>query len=287
VRIAVIGDLHDHWTDDDVAQLNASDYHGVLFVGDLGRGTQTSQRISRSMSRLEKPTLVMPGNADAPHAARLQAEFSMRRGLSQLFADASDTTLARRAQLVEGVRLCGYSLHRPRWPGLDFTVVCGRPYSMGGPELAFAPELHGIYGIDSMEDSAKRLVGLVDRAETEALVFVGHNGPAGLGDRPTDPWGCDFLPGRADWGDPDLGEAVAHARAQGQRVLAVVAGHMHLSVKSVNAERTWIREDDGVLFVNPARVPRIVSRGGRESHHHVALTLSESGARAEEVYWDV
>ncbi len=285
MRIAVIGDLHDQWNELDVAHLNRSDYDLILFVGDLGRGDTTSRRISLGISQLERPTLVMPGNADAPHGARLAAEFSLQRGLGRLFgpADAPNP----RSGDVGGVRLCGYSLHRPRHPARDFTLVAGRPYSMGGPELSFGPELHGSFGIGSLEDSTKRLCELVDRVETRSVVFLSHNGPCGLGEAPTDPWGCDFLPEPADWGDPDLAEAVAHARARGLVVLAVVAGHMHLEVRGHEGERTWQRRVDETLFVNPARVPRITSREGRELHHHVALAIGPEGASAEEVFVDV
>lgn len=284
VRLAIVGDLHDHFTDFDVAYLNGSDFDGAIFVGDLGRGNETSRRISRSIARLELPTLVMPGNADAPYAARLNAEFSLRRGLDRLFEDEPETALRSREQGLEGVRLCGYTLHRPRFEGLDFTIVSGRPFSMGGPEMTFAPELQRLFGIESLEHSATRLIELVDRAETEALVFVSHNGPTGLGDRPTDPWACDFLPERADWGDPDLALAIDHARREGRRVLAVVAGHMHLRIRGSKEDRTWRTHTDDVLYVNPARVPRIEFPAGGPLHHFVELTLSEDGATANEIF---
>ena len=284
VRLAIIGDLHDFWNDADLVHLNGSDYDGVIFVGDLGRGAETSRRISQSIARLALPTLVMPGNADAPHGAALAVEFSLRRGLDRLYGEDSGPALPLPAGDFGGVRLCGYSLHRPRLPACDFTIVAGRPYSMGGPELSFGPELHGGFGIGSLEDSAKRLCELVDRSETEALVFLSHNGPVGLGEAPADPWSADFLPEPADWGDPDLSVAVDHARSQGRRVLAVVAGHMHLALQDGGGERRWQQRDGDVLYVNPARVPRITRRDDRDWHHHVVLTLRTDGASAEEVF---
>ena len=56
-------------------------------------------------------------------------------------------------------------MHRVSQPALDVSLVCGRPFSLGGPELTFGPELHGSYGVGSLEDSAKRLCELVDQAE--------------------------------------------------------------------------------------------------------------------------
>jgi uncharacterized protein (TIGR04168 family) len=155
---------------------------------------------------------------------------------------------------------------------------------MGGPDLTFASELRDRFGIESLEDSAERLIELVDRAETESLVFLAHNGPHGVGDHPADPWGCDFRPERADWGDPDLARAIEHALRRGHRVLAVVAGHMHLKVGGRDEERTWRKRLGDVLYVNPARVPRIRSRPEGQLHHYVVLTLRDEGAEAEEVF---
>ncbi len=281
VRLAIIGDLHGVWSDFDIEYLNASDYDGVLFVGDLGRGDETSRRLAAEIGRIERPTLVLPGNADAPHAAGLRAEFTLERGLAALFGD--DDARTKRARAWGGVRLCGYSLHRPGLTGLDFTILAARPFSQGGPELTFKDELSDAFGIDSLEASRRRLFELVDRAETDDILFLSHNGPTGLGDAPTDPWGADFLSERVDWGDPDLEHAVAYARSQGRRVLAVIGGHMHLRLKGLDQERVWRRRHDDVLYVNPARVPRI-GRGERDWHHHVSLEISAEGVVAEEVF---
>ena len=64
IRIGVVGDLHTHWDDIDVAQFGRSDYDLLFFIGDLGGGTaDSSLRIARSIARLDKETLVMPGNS--------------------------------------------------------------------------------------------------------------------------------------------------------------------------------------------------------------------------------
>jgi uncharacterized protein (TIGR04168 family) len=285
-RIGIVGDLHDHWTDHDAEMLNAAGYDLVLFVGDLGRGKTTMRRIVASIARLRVPALVMPGNADAPHAPELAAELSFQRGLDQLL-DARPRRPGAppsSADDLRGVRLCGYSLHRMTLGGMELSIVAGRPYSMGGPDLSFGPALHSSFGVDSMAGSTRRLTDLVDRVETKTLVFVSHNGPRGLGAAPTDPWGCDFKPDGGDWGDPDLEAAIDHARARGRRVQAVVAGHMHLELRDQTEERRWRQTSDDTLYVNPARVPRIVYRDGIAQHHHVALQVNDESASAEEVY---
>ncbi len=282
LRLAVIGDLHDAWNDFDVRSLNGAGYDAIVFVGDLGRGDETSRRISRSIARLGPPTLVLPGNADAPHAARLRAELSLRRGLDRLFGETAEAAPGER---LCGVQLAGYSLHRPPQEEPALTLVAGRPFSLGGPELSFAAELEASFGVKTLADSTERLVALVEQVETEALVFVSHNGPAGLGDRPDDLWGCDFRPETLDWGDPDLAVAIEHARRRGRRVLAVVAGHMHHRLQAGQGERRWLHREDGTLYVNPARVPRIERREGGQTHHHVSLRVGAGGASAEPVFW--
>jgi uncharacterized protein (TIGR04168 family) len=114
-------------------------------------------------------------------------------------------------------------------------------------------------------------------------VFLSHNGPVGLGDAPHDMWGCDFKPGGGDWGDPDLTAAVEYAIACGKRVLAVVAGHMHLRTKHGH-ERPWCARRDDTLYVNAARVPRIIARDREVHRHHVELIIDRDGVTANEVF---
>jgi uncharacterized protein (TIGR04168 family) len=171
----------------------------------------------------------------------------------------------------------GYSRHTIG----DLDVVACRPHSAGGAHLAFRPYLRDAFGVDDMEQSAARLIALVDECERE-LVFLAHNGPTGLGDRHDDIWGCDFRRDGGDFGDPDLRAAIDHAIQSGKRVRAVIAGHMHHEIKG-GGQRRWRVEKDGVLFVNAARVPRIFARGRRSMRHHVELVIDGASATAREV----
>ena len=99
-----------------------------------------------------------------------------------------------------------------------------------------------------------------------------RHGPAGLGDRADDIWGVDFAPGAGDHGDGDLQTAVAYAQEKGKRVTAVVAGHMHHTLKD-GGQRRWHVERDGVHYVNAARVPRI----DLGWHHHILLEIGADG----------
>jgi len=282
-RIGVIGDLHTHWDHVDVAQFDRSDYDLLLFTGDLGGGTaESSLRVAKVMARLGKPALVMPGNNDTGDTAELAAELAYRSGVKSLFAVRRGDGLAADDNAAPPIRLCGYSTHRITRERVDFTLIAGRPHSMGGSELSFPEHMDSNYGVDSIEASRKRLFELVDEAETANIVFLSHNGPAGLGERSHDIWGCDFRPGGGDWGDPDLSAAVDYASRVGKRVLAVIAGHMHLHTKCGNV-RPWRVERSGTVYVNAARVPRIFAMGSIVHRHHVALDVTDEGIEVSEM----
>jgi uncharacterized protein (TIGR04168 family) len=282
-KVAVIGDLHGSWDDWDVAWFNASDYELLLFTGDLGSGTGAAGvKIARSIARLAKPALVMPGNNDVAYQPAIAAEFAHQRGLIELLAAGARERSRGLAGASGRVEVCGYSLHPLSLGGRALTLLAGRPHALGGRELSFPEHLERNYAISSIEASTARLEALVADAPTEELIVLSHNGPAGLGSAPTDIWGCDFREGAGDWGDPDLAVALDGARARGKRVLAVIGGHMHLKTRT-GAERVPRLEREGTLYLNPARVPRI--QGGRNGvqRSHVCLEVDAAGIRAREV----
>lgn len=283
MRLAVIGDIHHHWDRRDVELLDAAGYDRVLFVGDLaGLRLRGTLAVARGIAQLRTPVLVMPGNHDAPNAMQLLGEMWGSRALIRL---AERGTGARRDAIAEALGrgiLCGYSIADL---APDLQMIAARPHSMGGPALSFAPYLAERYGIASLEESAAAIVALVERSTAPNLLFVGHNGPAGLGDRRDDIWGCDFRSEQGDFGDPDLAVAISHAVSAGRRVVGVLAGHMHHRLRG-GGRRTWRVERDGTLFVNAARVPRIWKDGGGvERRHHVAVTWQSGALTAEEVLW--
>jgi uncharacterized protein (TIGR04168 family) len=271
--IAVIGDIHSAWTAEDTQFFNASRYPLLLVTGDLG-GSEARDGLSvaRSMAGLTRRTLVMPGNNDVHEYAKIAAELTYLHGRQELLDGAPG----------EGPRTCGYSLHELRLGGREVSILAARPFAMGGCQLSFADELERSFGVSSLEVSAERLRALVDEAQAESIVFFAHNGPFGLGDTPDAPWGRDFDPAAGDWGDRDLRSAIDYAITRRRRPLAVVAGHMHWRVRT-GGERRWQVRQDGVLYVNAARVPRVFARAGGRAHQHVALWFDARGAHAAEV----
>ena len=278
-RIALIGDLHGRFDALDVAAFNDSDYDLLIFTGDLGSGTaRNGVEIARLVSGLRTPTIVMPGNNDAPFLGQIAAEFGHQRGLSAIL-DLGLSIASKRAQVI----LCGYRLHRLPLPGLVLSIVTGRPCALGGGEFSFSAEVSRVYGVGTMQESTERLLALVDTVDTDRLLILGHNGPAGLGDQSTDLWGADFLPEAGDWGDPDLAAAVVRAKDRGLDTV-VVAGHMHQHTKA-GSMRTWRLNRDGVEFINPARVPRIYAGDACELRYHVALDIDGDHVDVREVEW--
>lgn len=283
LRIAVIGDVHLLWDAADVRYFNESSYDLILFVGDLAayrhRGALS---VARSIAQLRRPTLVLLGNHDGVHVGQLVAE--MRRSEQMSFALGAGQ--ARRCDELSaalgGTTLCGYTLHPAPGREDDLVIVAGRPHSMGGSYIAYRRHLERRFGVASIEESARRLCGLVDAAGPRRLIFFAHNGPTGLGSGRSDIWGCDFRKAEGDWGDEDLRVAITHARSAGKRVLAVVAGHMHHAVRG-GGRRRWHLEQDGIVYVNAARVPRIFDHDGRRYRHHVALEVCDNEVVVNEV----
>jgi uncharacterized protein (TIGR04168 family) len=284
-RIALIGDLHSAWDDVDTGYFNRTGYELLLFAGDLGgTGRRDGMQIARSIAKLTRPALLMPGNNDAGQYTVLSAEFAYRRVQAELLRDLKLTASPDAGRAIEplGVRICGFSAHPVTLGDVDVTIVAGRPFAAGGGQFSSPETLALNFGIHSMEESSARLRGLIDQAPTEHLIFFSHNGPFGLGAAPDALWGRDFGPEPGDWGDPDLRDAIAHAGRRRRRTLAVVAGHMHWRLRTGGLRR--FQEDrDGILYVNCAQVPRIVHSREGAARHHIALGVQDGRARIERI----
>lgn len=283
--IGVVGDVHLFWDTEDVAFFNRSDYDMVLFVGDLAAYTQVrGLRVARSLRKLRIPAMFIAGNHDGVHAFQLGSEIAPRaHRLRNAFCQGQEWRCRNLDRALGDVKLVAYSRHKVELSGVAFNIVVCRPHSIGGRRVACMRYLAEKYGVDSMDASSARLKALVDQCDDAPIVFLAHNGPSGLGDRADSIWGCDFRKREEDWGDRDLEEAVQHAKGAGRAVLATVAGHMHRRTKS-GKHRPGQVEKDGTLYVNAAEVPRHRIKHGTMKRHHVRLTLTETRAKAEDIW---
>jgi len=284
-KIAVIGDVHLFWDDEDVAFFNGAGYDLVLFVGDLSGYTQVrGRRVARSLRKLRVPSICIPGNHDGLHAFQLGAEIAPRaHRLRNAFCRGQAGRCRRLDRALGEVELLAYSRRRLAPAGIPLNLVVGRPHSIGGRRPACIRYLAEEYGIDSMDASIRRLRALVDSCDEAPILFLAHNGPSGLGDRADSIWGCDFRKTEEDWGDRDLEEAVRYARSEGRTVLAAVAGHMHRRTKS-GKRRPGQLHKEGVLYVNAAEVPRHRTLNGTKKRHHVRLRVGLDGVVAEDLW---
>lgn len=277
MQIAVIGDVHRHFDARDVAYFNDSAYDLLLFVGDLGNYRhREGVAVARVMGRLRKTAVLIPGNHDGMTPLQLLAEIKQSDFWTRLLSRGQAQRVAELKAALGPVVLGGYSTHH--FGALD--VIVGRPFGMGGSVVHYRPYLQRTFGVADMPTSAARLRQCVDAAHSDRLIFLAHNGPYGLGTARHDIWGCDFLPDEGDFGDVDLQLAVAYAQQQGKQVLAVLAGHMHHRVNG-GGQRRWHVVQDGVHYVNAARVPRILTENGR-FHHHVRLLIGDDGVDVSE-----
>ena len=283
MKLAIIGDIHKAWDDVDVDYFEDSSYDAVLFVGDLpGHTHRGTNDVAARIARMRKPAYFMPGNHDGVSLTQFMGELMQNQKWIEKYARHQGPLCDELKQSLGHVHYTGYSRHVLEFGGLKLNLVAARPHSMGGPNLAFVPYLKERYGVATLDDSVARMKQLFDECDGPIIVFS-HNGPTGLGDQRDSIWGCDFRPEGGDFGDPDLGQALTYARAQGKTLLAVVAGHMHHKLKGSGMRRWFLRDAHGTAFINAARVPRIFKMIGTRHYHHISLTTDGKSAFVEEV----
>lgn len=274
MQLAIVGDVHRAWDDFDIDWFNGSSgYDGVLFVGDLPRLKHSrAYGVASNLARLTLPAWLIPGNHDATSVGAMFAEIADRPVTSETAGRAQAEKVARLRAALHPIVMGGYSHHTIETADSALGLIMARPHAMG-ERVSFPAYIAHEFGVTSLDDSAARLGEVIDACPHERLVILAHNGPTGLGTEQHDIWGCDFRRQGGDFGDPDLETAIAHALRTGRQVLAVVAGHMHLTTKQ-GRDRVWRVQDAGVVYVNAARVPRIFTEDDQRWHHHVLLEIA-------------
>ncbi|NET38443.1 MAG: TIGR04168 family protein [Cyanothece sp. SIO1E1] len=248
IKIAVVGDVHNQWDVGDEAALKQLEVDLVLFVGDFGN---ESVELIQRIAALDIPKAAIMGNHDAWYSATPW-------GRKKCPYDRQTEDWVQQQLDLLGESHVGYG--KLDFPALNLTVVGGRPFSWGGPTWKNSEFYQERYSISNFEQSITRIMAGVKAAAHETVVFIGHCGPTGLGDRPEDPCGKDWKPIGGDYGDPDLAEAIAQAQSLGKTVPLVTFGHMHHRLRHTQQHLRKIIDVSatGTIYLNAASVPRII-----------------------------
>ncbi len=275
LTIAVIGDIHNQWEPADNQSLENLGVDLALFVGDFGN---EAVEIVRLIAQLSVPSAAICGNHDAWYTAsdwgRRQAPYDRRR----------EDRVQQQLELL-GPAHVGYGWRD--FPELNLSVVGARPFSWGGPTWRNEQFYRDRYGIEDFTASTAKILRAAESTTSETLIFLGHNGPQGLGDRPEDTCGRDWEPRGGDFGDPDFAAALGQARAAGKRIACAAFGHMHHQLRHRRDRlRERVQTDaTGTVYVNAASVPRIVERDGDRLRNFSLLTLRDGVVETVALVW--
>lgn len=274
VKIAVVGDIHDLWELKDNEALNHLDIDLAIFVGDYGN---ESVEVVRRIAAVELPKVAVMGNHDAYYSAT-------NKGMKNCPYDRTQEDWVQLQMDLLGEDHIGFS--KKEFPQFGLTIVGGRPFSWGGPKWRHRKFYRDRFDVKSFDESLDLILDAADEAEHNTLIFVGHVGPYGLGDRADDPCGKDWGNTRADYGDPDLAGAIALTKQSGKRVPLVAFGHMHHQLKNTDQIRKRVVTDPtGTLYFNAANVPRIEQTDTGTTRSFSIVTLNHGTVKSIVLTW--
>jgi uncharacterized protein (TIGR04168 family) len=299
LKLAVIGDVHDHWDDNSATALSSLNADVAIFVGDFGN--ENVEIVRKIASHPAENKIFMLGNHEAWYSLTARgrqralkvAMLSSTLSASNLVSSSntsgppgSSPALTEMLNLL-GNQHIGFSSTIFDQYGVVF--VGGRPFSKGGKrwsDIAAFYKHH--YGIESMEESAHRIVDIALSQPFELpLILIAHNGPTGLGNKRYSPCGVDWQEPEEDFGDPDLGEAIERLVAQNRPPSLVLFGHMHHSLKN-GGKRDMAHVDPvtGTVYLNSAVVPRVRKfDDGIKGHHFLVVEMEQGVVSAAKHVW--
>lgn len=264
IKIAVIGDVHEHWNEYDREALEFLAVDLVLFVGDFGN---ESVKVIEDIAKINIPKALIMGNHDAWFTAT-----KWGRKKSPYNHNLEDRV---QQQLdILGSNHVGYN--SLDFPEFKLSVVGSRPFSWGGPKWKCDEFYHQRYDVHNFQESAQKIISAVKKTSYEHIIFIGHNGPFGLGANPEDTCGKDWNPIGGDFGDPDFQEAIAFSRIIDKKISLVAFGHMHHSLRHTKERlRTIVNQDSyNTFYLNGATTPRIEDINGEKIHKFSIVTLN-------------
>jgi uncharacterized protein (TIGR04168 family) len=274
VKIAVVGDVHDLWDDDDAIALQHLNIDLLLLVGDFGN---ESVALVRQIAQVDIPKAVILGNHDAWYSA---TEWGRKK--SPYDHAVEDRITAQLDALGEAH--VGYN-HRDfsEW---QLSVVGARPFSWGGSQWFNADFYRDLYGISTLQESTQQIVKTAQLSPFQTLILVGHCGPSGLGSEPEDPCGKDWHPAGGDHGDQDFADAIAQIKLLGKHIPLVVFGHMHHNLRHTHhVKRTPLVVHQDTVYLNAACVPRIIETDSGRFRNFSLVTLTTGQVTHVSLTW--
>ena len=274
ITIAVVGDVHDQWEEEDEATLKQLGVDLVLLVGDFGNEAVS---VVKLVANLSLPKAVILGNHDAWYSAT-------EWGRKKCPYDRQKEDWVQQQLDLLGSSHVGYS--KLDFPHLGMTVVGGRPFSWGGSEWRSEAFYQARYGVNSFEESTARIVAAAEQAAYDTVLFIGHCGPKGLGATAEDPCGRDWQPLGGDFGDPDLAEAIEQTGRMGKIVPLVAFGHMHHHLRHTKEQlRKMLDVRSGTVYLNAASVPRIKQTEAGRIRNFSLVTLEAGKVSKAALVW--
>ncbi|MGB3532172.1 MAG: TIGR04168 family protein [Microcoleaceae cyanobacterium] len=270
VKIAVVGDIHDQWEPEDGIALKQLGVDLVLFVGDFGN---EAVEVVEAIAALDLPKAVVFGNHDAWYT---MTEWGQK---NCPYDTSVENRVQRQMDLVAEAHV-GYG--QRDFPEFGLSVVGTRPFSWGGPKLRNRSFYQKQFGVESIQDSTDRIVEAVQQAAYDTIIFLGHNGPTGLGETPESPCGRDWNPIGGDYGDPDFAAAIAQTQALQKTIPLVTFGHMHHNLRHrKDRDRQCIHINEaGTVYLNAAKVRRIQQINQQKCRNFSIVSL-ENGIISE------
>ncbi|KAK9826782.1 hypothetical protein WJX81_008513 [Elliptochloris bilobata] len=299
VRLALVGDVHGHWSSEDAEALAWLNADAVILVGDFG---EEDLELIYKVAVLQVPKAVMLGNHDAWFSLTARSRTRWHRGTQRnavrlgyaggvaaskgVEEDSQGSTCydGVRAQLrALGNAHVGFGSLRVRAAsGQELSIVGARPFSKGGGDARWR-DVQAFYAtmylVQSPEESARRIVAeALLQPPGAPIVLVAHNGPAGLGSAQHNICGVDFSPNEGDHGDDDLTAVLRELAAAGRHVPLVVFGHMHQQLKGGGQrDMVAISATTGTVHLNAAVVPRGPPGAWRVVRKEALLRSADSG----------
>ncbi|MBD2187514.1 TIGR04168 family protein [Pseudanabaena mucicola] len=281
IKIAVVGDVHELWQPiEDRLALQALGVDLVLFVGDIGN---EAVEVVRAIANLDIPKAVILGNHDAWYSAFEPQKKPSKRKCP--YDRTKEDWVQQQLDLLGSAHV-GFSCLD--FPALNLSVVGSRPFSWGGSKWKKANFYRDRFNVNNFEESTERITHAVAQAAHETIIFLGHNGPLGLGAEASSICGKDWKPVGGDYGDPDFMNAIEQSYQMRKHVPLVTFGHMHHHLKLNNHKsRTAIATNSrGTIFLNAACTPRIYKdERGRQYRNFSIVTLASGQVQHISLLW--